>query len=701
MKRQTISLCMIVKNEAHMIEKCLESVKNIVDEMIIVDTGSTDQTIVICEQYNCDIYHYKWNDHFADARNYSISKATKDWILYLDADEVLQQNSHAIIEKTLTHSQANRFLLQMINYVDDTFQVDSNHYFTYHQPRLFKNKIGYQFQNRIHETLYLNNEDIEIVDEQMPLKVYHYGYIKDVTQKRKKSERNKKLLQLAITDAHPNPWNKYHLASEYYRLQDYERAFEYINDVIYEFVLLNLKPPALLYRLKYAILIETNSIEGAWPGINKAIQLYPDYVDLVFYKGYILYHLKRYEEAKKVFKQCLQLDEQHVDYLILKGVGSFMAERYIEKCAKKLKTDNKQPNKRILYIGWLGFRNLGDELMYDLFKEKVNAMDGHYSIDFVNYAEQYMRNVNVKQFDLVVLGGGSIFSGLTHPVEPYIIQFLYDAIQANKKVMIWGTGIDSLPYDAIYPLQNKRTYDLNMKHNFIEKVQFVFKNAAWTGVRGPLTYQLFQNVGVNDELLNSGDPAFLMELNQENQKKKERIIGVNWGTAFDSLYGGNEMQIEEQLVDTLTDFIKQHYKIYLYVLWDQDIPAAKRVYDKLNNADMVTLDTTLYKYNELLPIINTFQFTINFKMHANYISLAANTPFIAFGYRFKVYDFVQSIGMERLLVRTDSVTLKDDIFERMAYIKENEQFIVTQMESMQQYYQNMLNEPFEKQLFLH
>src|SRR5699024_8723561 len=85
----SISLCMIVKNEEKTIQQCLQSVKDVVDEIIIVDTGSTDRTMEIVANYTDEIFHFQWIDNFSAARNEAFSKATKDYILWLDADDVL------------------------------------------------------------------------------------------------------------------------------------------------------------------------------------------------------------------------------------------------------------------------------------------------------------------------------------------------------------------------------------------------------------------------------------------------------------------------------------------------------------------------------------------------------------------------------------------------------------------------------------
>src|SRR3972149_2146143 len=96
-RNPTLSLCMIVKNEEKFLPACLESVKGHVDEIIIVDTGSTDRTVEIAESYNAKIYHHPWKNSFSKARNYSLKYATCDWILILDADEeIVKKDAHKL-----------------------------------------------------------------------------------------------------------------------------------------------------------------------------------------------------------------------------------------------------------------------------------------------------------------------------------------------------------------------------------------------------------------------------------------------------------------------------------------------------------------------------------------------------------------------------------------------------------------------------
>ena len=93
MNHHTISACMIVKNEEKLLPTCLKSIKDYVDEIVIVDTGSTDQTVSIAESFGARVYHHPWENNFSKHRNQSFSYAKGDWIFYIDADEELLPGS--------------------------------------------------------------------------------------------------------------------------------------------------------------------------------------------------------------------------------------------------------------------------------------------------------------------------------------------------------------------------------------------------------------------------------------------------------------------------------------------------------------------------------------------------------------------------------------------------------------------------------
>lgn len=147
----TISLCMIVKNEEDSIVNCLDSVKDIVDEIIIVDTGSVDDTKAICSQYTDKIFDFEWIDDFAAARNFSFSKATMHYILWLDADDILlnedREKFHRL-KKTLDTSVDSVFM-----YYNVAKDEHNNVTLSSRRHRLVKRKNCFQWIGPVHEYL--------------------------------------------------------------------------------------------------------------------------------------------------------------------------------------------------------------------------------------------------------------------------------------------------------------------------------------------------------------------------------------------------------------------------------------------------------------------------------------------------------------------------------------------------------------------
>lgn len=108
---------MIVKDEESFIANCLQSVQDIVDEIIIVDTGSTDKTIEIANTYGVKIYHLPWNNNFSAARNFSLDKATGEWIIILDADEELNSLDKSKLKQLTNNKDIDAYYLKVYNYL--------------------------------------------------------------------------------------------------------------------------------------------------------------------------------------------------------------------------------------------------------------------------------------------------------------------------------------------------------------------------------------------------------------------------------------------------------------------------------------------------------------------------------------------------------------------------------------------------------
>lgn len=159
------SLCMIVKNESTILRNCLNSLKDLMDEIIIVDTGSTDNTKEIASEYTPYVYDFEWNDNFADARNFAFSKATGDYIYSADADEVIDEANQAKFKALQKVLMPEVEIVQMI-YVTEQINHPTENYAKDMRPKLFKRLREFTWIEPIHETINVNpiiyNSDIEI-----------------------------------------------------------------------------------------------------------------------------------------------------------------------------------------------------------------------------------------------------------------------------------------------------------------------------------------------------------------------------------------------------------------------------------------------------------------------------------------------------------------------------------------------------------
>ncbi|MGQ9646094.1 MAG: glycosyltransferase [Thermodesulfobacteriota bacterium] len=189
-----LSLCMIVKNEQENLPKCLRSVRPVVDEMMVVDTGSTDLTKEVAQAFGAKVYEFEWQDSFAEARNYSISKASGAWILVLDADETISPKDYdqlrRLVKKGKTNACAYSFMTR--NYVNrsnvEEWRENDGSYaaeeagmgwLPSQKVRLFPNDKRIRFENPVHELVEpsLNRARINIKSGNVV--IHHYGKLNE------------------------------------------------------------------------------------------------------------------------------------------------------------------------------------------------------------------------------------------------------------------------------------------------------------------------------------------------------------------------------------------------------------------------------------------------------------------------------------------------------------------------------------------
>ena len=186
-----LSACTIAKNEALNIGKSIDSYKDYVDEIIIVDTGSIDETSDIAQSKGAKVLSFEWNNDFAAAKNFALDNATGDWIIFLDADEWFEGDSAKNIKDAINHatrSGYNSVACKLVNFYTETEIME-----TASTIRVFKKAENIRFNRAIHEALFDMNTGIALPGLYSELfTINHSGYMKGLVEK--KAKRNKMLL---------------------------------------------------------------------------------------------------------------------------------------------------------------------------------------------------------------------------------------------------------------------------------------------------------------------------------------------------------------------------------------------------------------------------------------------------------------------------------------------------------------------------
>ncbi len=249
----TISLCMIVKNEQEHLPECLASVKGIVDEMIIVDTGSEDNTKHIAREAGARVVDFAWCDDFSAARNESVKHATGDWILFLDADEVVSDEDAQKIKALLSHTdefvvkKVMGFLLNVRNHCKSeervpsfgVFEKDDGRttnkgagFFAIPLVRLFKNGRGFRFAGRIHESVHDSIMARGYGIARTDIVVDHYGFLKSDGFIEGKSRRYLSILGRQIAQDPEDVRANYYLGRIYKTIKNYDMALHHLLRVV-------------------------------------------------------------------------------------------------------------------------------------------------------------------------------------------------------------------------------------------------------------------------------------------------------------------------------------------------------------------------------------------------------------------------------------------------------------------------------------
>jgi glycosyltransferase involved in cell wall biosynthesis len=265
-----LSLCMIVKNEERNLPRCLDSVRGLAGEVIVIDTGSTDRTPGIAANYGAEVISFDFTIvDYAAARNRALERASGRWILMLDADETLIPGSAPILERLIAFDESAGYFLRRHNH-----SSDSQSPFTDHVVRLFPNQPKHRYRGRVHETI-----DASILAAggrllRTGISIDH-NFVSDPELRRRKNQRYIEILKEEI-DADPSDDSRLDfLAAEYHQLEMFDEATAIAERIV---CVRPLDPRAHFVAGVYHLLY-TKDLSRARFDLNQALKLRPRYAD--------------------------------------------------------------------------------------------------------------------------------------------------------------------------------------------------------------------------------------------------------------------------------------------------------------------------------------------------------------------------------------------------------------------------------------
>jgi len=333
-----ISSCLIVKNESENIARCLESQQNIADEIIVVDTGSTDNTKEIASKFGAKILDYAWDNNFSNAKNYALDHATGDWIIFLDADEYLEINTQKVLKQVFKHVDKDKaidsVLCKMVNIDGYNGRIISVNPIV----RILRGKCGIRFSGAVHEQPLKNNNPLMSVNiTDYNLIIYHTGYSSALIPE--KAKRNIEILEKEIANNQITNLTYYYMSSSYFNLKNYEESVRYallaLKDPDMKLTIMAHQPyiflikSMLLQKGKYA----TQEIEKY---VDMALKEFPTHPEVWFVRGNLKREQNDYFAAIESYLKAIEYNKNYNlllnnDFpLQLESVHIYLAELYIK-----------------------------------------------------------------------------------------------------------------------------------------------------------------------------------------------------------------------------------------------------------------------------------------------------------------------------------------------------------------------------------
>lgn len=304
----TLSLCMIIKDEELVLDRCLSIASQIYDELIVIDTGSTDKSVEIAKKYTNKVFPFEWKNNFSDARNFSFSKATCDYVMWLDADDIIDDdNVNRLIDLKNNLSSDAVFTIYQ-NYSENGL------YYYFLRERIFKRSINPVWQYAVHENIVINPS-------------YKVEYRTDIAithKKEKTNEANRDLKILSLKTLEDSPldvYEKSNYCKELALAQRYDEAYQVYKEI------LNSKAYIEIYCAMVFVqagLMRQNRYEECLHELDYLNKNILSTAFSVYKQGECEDRLGNYNEAENLYKKALTMEENPLTLAIqFKGYNDY------------------------------------------------------------------------------------------------------------------------------------------------------------------------------------------------------------------------------------------------------------------------------------------------------------------------------------------------------------------------------------------
>ena len=301
----TVSLCLIVRNEEKNLRDCLTPVSSLFDEIIIVDTGSTDRTRDIAREFTGKVHEFRWADDFAAARNESLRHAQGDWIFWLDADDRLPPRDARLLQSLIEGLGKKKQAYLITTMCPPQFECEGVRHLSHF--RLFRRDPAIRWKGRVHEQLRPSPQELGFEVRSHDLQILHTGYA-DSSQQIKKAQRDLRLLRMDFAADPDDLSTTLHLALANARVSNYSESKKYLR-------ILEAREPSEenwrreVYKLLTEVSLKTGECREALQYADKGLATFPQDVHLLYGRAQALYEMDVYEACVETLLHLRNLPE--------------------------------------------------------------------------------------------------------------------------------------------------------------------------------------------------------------------------------------------------------------------------------------------------------------------------------------------------------------------------------------------------------